>query len=193
MALLIIKKEEKTTIAVWEITESLDDFKKSIDYKNSQNFKSKKRQLQFLCTRLLLTKINKDLIINYNIFGAPEINNGQFISISHSNKLIAIIISDKKAGIDIEEISNKALKVSSKFLSSNDKIHYNDNETTLCWCAKETMFKWHQKGNISFKNDIIIQSIKYSPINNIHIEFMQNLFILKFLKINNHFLVYVCK
>ena len=193
MALLYIKKEGGTTIAVWKTTESLDDFKNSIHNKNSQNFKSKKRQLQFLCTRLLLKEVNKDLSINYNIFGAPEINNGQFISISHTDKLIAIIISDKKVGIDLEEISNKALKVKSKFLSLNDKIQYNDNETTLCWCAKETMFKWHQKGDISFKNDIIIQSIKYSPINNIHIEFMQNQFILKFLKINNHFLVYVCK
>ena len=95
MALLYIKKEEKTTIAVWKTTESLDDFKDSIHNKNIQNFKSKKRQLQFLCTRLLLKEVNKDLSINYNIFGAPEINNGQFISISHTDKLIAIIISDK--------------------------------------------------------------------------------------------------
>ena len=193
MALLTLKEEENTSIAVWEITESIDDFKNSIYYKNIQNFKSKKRQLEFLCTRLLLEEINKDLRISYNTFGAPEINNGQFISISHSDKLIAIIVSDKKVGIDIEKISNKAYKVMSKFLSLNDKIQSNDNETTLSWCAKETIFKWHQKGNISFKNDITIKSIKHSPVNNIHIEFMQNLFILKFLKINNHFLVYVCK
>ena len=193
MALLTLKEEENTSIAVWEITESLDDFKDSIYYKKIQNFKSKKRKLQFLCTRLLLNEINKDLKITYNTFGAPEINNGQFISISHSDKLITIIVSDKRVGIDIEKISNKALKVMSKFLSLDDKTQYNDNETTLSWCAKETIFKWYQKGNISFKDDIIIKSIKHSPINNIHIEFMQNLFILKFLKINNHFLVYVCK
>ena len=193
MAVFTLKEEANTLIAVWEITESLDDFKNSIYYKKIQNFKSKKRQLQFLCTRLLLKEINKDLRITYNTFGAPEINNGQFISISHSDKLITIIVSDKKVGIDIEKISNKAYKVMSKFLSLNDKTQYNDNETTLCWCAKETIFKWYQKGNISFKDDITIKSIKHSPINNIHIEFMQNLFILKFLKINNHFLVYVCK
>ena len=193
MALISLKKEANTTIAVWETTESLDDFKNNINYKDIQNFKSKKRQLEFLCTRLLLKEINKDLSVNYNRFGAPEINNGQFISISHSDTLIAIIISDKKAGIDIEKISNKALKVKSKFLSLNDKIQYNEDETILCWCAKETIFKWHQKGNINFKDDIIIQSIKHSPTNNIHIKFKQNLFILKFLKINNHFLVYVCK
>ena len=193
MALISLKKEANTTIAVWETTESLDDFKNSINYKDIQNFKSKKRQLEFLCTRLLLEEINKDLSVNYNRFGAPEINNGQFISISHTDTLIAIIISDKKAGIDIEKISNKALKVKSKFLSLNDKIQYNEDETILCWCAKETIFKWHQKGNINFKDDIIIQSIKHAPINNIHIKFKQNLFILKFLKINNHFLVYVCK
>ena len=154
--------------------------------------KVKKDNYNF-CAQDLLKEINKDLSVNYNRFGAPEINNGQFISISHTDTLIAIIISDKKVGIDLEEISNKALKVKSKFLSLNDKIQYNEDETTLCWCAKETIFKWHQKGNINFKDDIIIQSIKHAPINNIHIKFKQNLFILKFLKINNHFLVYVCK
>jgi len=193
MALLTFIKDENTSIGVWEITESLCDVKNSFRYKFIQNFKSKKRQLQFLCTRLLLKEINKDLEITYNIFGAPEINNNQFISIAHSDKLITIIISDRKVGIDIEQISNKALKVKSKFLSLNEKIKLNDNEATLAWCAKETIYKWYEKGNINFKKDIIIKSIKHTPTNNIHLEFQKNLFILKFLKINNHFLVYVCK
>jgi len=55
------------------------------------------------------------------------------------------------------------------------------------------MFKWFQKGNINFKKDIEITSIKYSPKKEINVKFRGASYILKFMKIQNHFLVYFCR
>tara|TARA_B110001454_G_scaffold160262_1_gene149669 strand:- start:120 stop:701 length:582 start_codon:yes stop_codon:yes gene_type:complete len=193
MGLIILKKERNTAIAIWEITESLNEITTHFQNQKIKKFNSKKRQLEFLCTRLLLQKINKDLEITYNKYGAPELNNNQFISISHTRKLIAIVISNKKVGVDIELISEKALKIKSKFLSENDMLELNQEESTLAWCAKESIYKWYQKSDINFKEDIKILNILKSPSNKIHIDFKNESVILDYLKINNHFLVYFCK
>ena len=192
MGLIVLNKKKNTSIAVWKITESLNEINTYFQNQTIKKFKSEKRQLEFLCTKLLIQKINRNLKITYNTNGAPELNNNQFISISHTKKLIAIIISDKKSGIDIELISNKALKVKSKFLSENDKLELNQEESTLAWCAKESIYKWYQKRNINFKQDIKILNILKSPSNKIHVDFKNESIILDYLKINNHFLVYFC-
>ena len=192
MGLIVLNKKKNTSIAVWEITKSINEINTSFQNQEIKKFKSKKRQLEFLCTRMLIQKINRNLKITYNTNGAPELNNNQFISISHTKKLIAVIISDKKSGIDIELISDKALKIKSKFLSENDTLELNQEESTLAWCAKESIYKWYQKRNINFREDIKILNILKSPSNKIHVDFKNESIILDYLKIDNHFLVYFC-
>jgi len=191
---LILKKQDKNSlISVWEINESLDEIKRHFKNQELHNFKSKKRQLEFLCTRLLLKEINPELKIEYNKFGAPELNNHNYVSISHTNKLACTIISNDKTGIDVELISGKAFKIRNRFLSKKDNVELNNKEVTLAWSAKECMFKWFQKGDINFKKDIEIRSIKYAPKQEIDVKFRDSSYVLKFMEIQNHFLVYFCK
>ena len=75
------------------------------------------------------------------------------ISISHSKKLVAIIVSELKTGIDIEIISERVLKVKNKFLSYSDNIDESQEDLTIAWSTKECIFKWHQKGNLNFKKN----------------------------------------
>ena len=193
MGLILKKEENNSLISVWEINESLDEIKHHFRNREAHNFKSKKRQLEFLCSRLLLREINPDLEIKYNKFGAPELNNHNYVSISHTNKLTCAIISNDKTGIDIELISGKAFNIKDRFLSKKDNVELNNKEVTLAWSAKECMFKWFQKGDVNFKKDIEIISIKYAPKQEINIKFRDTSYVLKFLEIQNHFLVYFCK
>ena len=191
---LILKKQDKNSlISIWEINESLDEIKSHFKNQELHNFKSRKRQLEFLCTRLLLKEINPELKIEYNKFGAPELNNHNYVSISHTNKLSCAIISNDKTGIDIELISGKAFKIRNRFLSKKDNVELNNKEVTLAWSAKECMFKWFQKGDINFKKDIEIRSIKYAPKQEIDVKFRDSSYVLKFMEIQNHFLVYFCR
>ena len=191
MGLTLINRHKNYTLGIWEITESLEEIKKSINDDNYKTYKSLKRQKEYICTRLLLTEIDCNFSITYNKWGAPTLNTNKNISISHSNNLIAIIVSKKNVAIDIEMISKKPLKIKDKFLSIFDNISHTIEETTLAWSAKETIFKLYQKGDIDYKSDIQIKEINYDE-NQITVLFKDNNIVLNYNKLNNHFLVYVC-
>ena len=193
MGLLFLKTEGKSTIAVWEITESFEDLNIKLYQNEINKFKSTKRKLEYICTRLLLNVIDEKLKISYNKYGAPILNNNKYISISHTTKLIAIVISKNKVGADLELISQKLLKIKSRFISNNDNVASNKENLTLAWSAKECVFKWHQKGNINFKEDIQINKIIKDPNFEIYTKFQNQELILNYEEINNHFLVYFCK
>ncbi len=191
MGLTLINRQKNYTLGIWEISESLEEIKKSINDDNYKLFKSLKRQKEYICTRLLLREIDPNLSITYNKWGAPTINTNKNISISHSKNIIAIIISKKNVALDIEMISKNPLKIKDKFLSIFDNISHSIEETTLAWSAKETIFKLHQKGDIDYKSDIQIKEINYDE-NQITVLFNDNNIVLNYNKLNNHFLVYVC-
>ena len=87
---------QNCTIAIWEITETLEELLQLANAISTANFNTEKRKKEWLASRLLLNEINPNCSISYNPFGAPELNNGSFISISHSKGLVAIITSKKQ-------------------------------------------------------------------------------------------------
>ena len=184
---------QNLTIAIWETKETLEELLQLSNEKTIPNFNTEKRKKEWLASRLLLNEINPNYSISYNTFGAPELNDDSYISISHSKRLVAIIVSQQKVGIDIEEISEKALKVSSKFISTNNFKLLTAEKATLIWCAKEAIYKLYQKGNLNFIKDIKIPDFKISEKGILKAEFKTELLILNYQKIHSHYLVYVCK
>ena len=190
---IINKIEEKgITIFVWKITETLEELQVIFGGLNISNYTSEKRKKEQLITRLLVTEILPNKTIIYNKFGAPELDNGQHISISHSADLVAVIISDEKTGLDIEKISEKTLRLSSKFVSEKNLINLNKEKSTLIWCLKEAIYKWDQKGGVDFIKDIIITEFTPKEYGKV-IAFLKNKKLnLNYQKINGHYLVYIC-
>jgi phosphopantetheinyl transferase len=192
MGLILLKKEKSQSLGIWEISESINKLKVLTKGVKLDQIKSQKRKLEVLAVRALLKKMCGNVKLSYNKFGAPVLDNNKKISISHSKQLVAIILSELKSSIDTEIISKRILKIKDKFISTNDNINESQEDLTIAWSTKECIFKWHQKGNLNFKDDISIKSIDHST-KKIEVSFDKNLFILNFLKINNHILVYVCK
>jgi len=190
----IIHKIEtgKNTILVWEITETLEELLDLYGNINNTNYTSKKRKKEHLISRLMLNRVCKNGTIIYNEFGAPELDNGKHLSISHSNELVTVIISETKSGIDIEQISEKTLRIASKFVSEKNLIKLNKEKATLIWCLKEAIYKWHQKGGVDFIKDIIISEFNSEEHGKVTTYFREKKLNLNYLKINNHYLVYVC-
>ena len=191
----IIKKytENNCQIAIWDLNESLTELLKLGARFDSSNFKTEKRKKDFLASRLLLNELEPNQQISYNSNGAPEISNGKHISISHSKNLVAIIISDKKVGLDIEHISEKLLKLSPKFIADSSQQDLTKEKATLIWCCKEAVFKWYQKGGVDFIKDIIMPEFTVKEKEIITIQFKNKELNLNYKKINNNYLVYVCK
>ena len=187
-----IEKKE-VSILVWKITETLEELLDLYGNINTINYTSEKRKKEHLLSRLMVNKLCENGTIIYNEFGAPELDNGKHISISHSNELVTVIISDKKSGIDIEKISEKALRIASKFVSKKNLTKLNKEKATLIWCLKEAIYKWHQKGGVDFIKDIIITEFLAKKHGKVIAYFRKKELNLNYLKINNHYLVYVCK
>lgn len=95
-------------------------------------------------------------------------------SISHSGDVAAAIISkEKTVGIDVEHISNKAKRVAHKFLKEDELAllktdpESENDQLTLAWSIKETIFKWYGLGTVDFREDIQIQSLHTDDRQNI--------------------------
>ena len=192
MGILSITEANNCKIALWEITETLKELLQLSHTISIPDFNTEKRKKEWLASRLLLNKISPNTALSYNEFGAPELNNECNISISHSKKLVAISISKQQVGLDIEEISDKVLRVSSKFISKNNLTDLTAEKATLIWSCKEAIYKWHQKGEINFIADIKLQSFLIEEKGEIKAQFKNNPLTLFYTKINSHFLVYVC-
>ena len=186
-------KNSNCIIAIWEMTESLTDLKKISENINFLEYKSDKRNKEFILTRLLIQNILPEAVLTYNKYGAPEINTNDFISISHSNNLVVIAVSKSKVGIDIEKIDDRAIKLASKFISNENIANLSIKKATLIWCCKEAIYKWHQKGNLNFKDDIKIESFDVKESGEIFANFNDNKLTLNYKEFNRHFLVYLCK
>lgn len=104
--------------------------------------------------------------IYYDEFKKPHFKEGNyFLSFSHTNNFVASIVhSEKRVGIDIEKISNKALKVAPKFLSPEEYQTLSkqiDKElyATIYWAAKEALYKLDGKKSLIFAKQIKVKGI----------------------------------
>ena len=186
-------KENNCEIGIWELSETLDYLIKKSDFSEINKITSRQRKKEILASRILLKNMYADLKIKYNKYGAPPVENNNFISISHSKKFVTIILSRIKVGIDIQEINDKALNAVSKFINLANSNQISKNEATLVWSCKECIYKWYQKGSVNFLNDIKIHSFKIKEKGKITANFKNQEFTLFYRKLQNHFLVYVCK
>lgn len=186
-------KQKCCKIAIWETHDSSFDniiLDKTIDLSKIKNIKRKK---EIFSTRLLLNELLSENSITYNLYGAPELDNNKFISISHSKNLTAIIIGNNKVGIDIESISEKALRLTPKFIAKNAHEKMSKEKATLIWCCKEAIYKWHQKGKVNFIKDIKIIPFKIQAKGELTAIFKRQKLRLYYERIDAYFLVYVCK
>ena len=191
----ILKKIEKNNciIAIWDMQESLEELMQQSINISTPDFNNEKRKKEYLVSRLLLKDIAPNTRIIYNKYGAPGLENGKHISISHSKSLVAIIFSKQKVGLDIEKISEKPLRLASKFISEDEHQNLTEEKATLIWCVKEAIFKWYQKGNVDFKKDIKIKEFEIMEKGEISCNFKGEKIIVKYRKIDNQYLAYVCR
>ena len=192
MPLLLKKEENNNTTLVWRISEPLEELISLSTNTDYSHVKSEKRKKEFLACRILLNYYNKDLKISYSENGSPNLNNHQYISVSHSGDLVCIIISDKKIGIDIEQISDKSLLLKEKFINSHH-TKLNKEKSTLIWCIKESVFKFHEIGNVDFIKDIFVPDFILKDSGEMDIKFKNNTLKSYYFKVENFYLSYVCK
>lgn len=144
---------------VFEPVDYLDQLS-AIEKERFFQFKHIKRQREFVATRILRHSIFGFKHIHYNTIGAPYIEGEGFISISHSQNVIGIAVNQNfQVGFDLENASDKAKRLHTKFLNQEERIIFDtedEMEMTKCWSAKETLYKLAGRNLIDFKKELVL-------------------------------------
>ncbi len=158
---------QSTKLAVWKITEPEDFFLEKVTIQKEITHLHKR--LQHLAGRYLLQILDPGFplnLIEISETKKPLLANGKWhFSISHCGDFAAAIISETRSvGIDVELVTPKVEAIKERFLSENElnliqnkkqELQITQHELiTLFWSAKESIFKWYGKGNLSFKNNM---------------------------------------
>lgn len=162
-----------TQIFVWKITESFEELVQETQlneksWQRLNQMKSTLHQCGFLSIRKLLkTAGYSDFDLYYDASGKPNLKDKKHISITHSFQFSAIIISDQKAGIDIEMQREKIIRIADKFVNDQELQRLKKENTleyirklTIKWGAKEAIFKIKNEAGISFKKHIQVNSFE---------------------------------
>jgi 4'-phosphopantetheinyl transferase len=200
---------EFSILGVWKIEEDLNSLLELVSLDNDEKkkyngFSSTSRKLEFLSVRALLSElIGKDAKIVYNKNNKPFLKDGsRFISISHSHKLTAILLStNEKVGIDLEYMSSNIAAIAFKFLNWREKVTKESENRRyhlyLHWCAKEALYKICDKEGISLRKNITIEPFNVNDSGEIkghvHTDKINESFDLYYSKYDNYAIVWTKK
>jgi 4'-phosphopantetheinyl transferase len=104
-------------------------------------------------------------------FGKPFFkNNTHQLSLSHSYPYVgALIHRSKSAGIDVEQIKGKLLKIAPRIMHPQELQDAGSDETKHCiyWCAKEALVKIYGKKDLTFAENLVISPFELKNKGNI--------------------------
>ena len=150
-------------LGVWKISEDEDFFKEKVNISPAIHHPHKR--LQHFAGRYLLQELYPGFpVANIQVMQSrkPYLDGHSLhFSISHCGDFVAAIVSsDRVVGIDIEEMKPKIEKVSHKFLSPAETDFIDGRHglahKTICWSAKEAVYKWYGLGGVDFKENMQI-------------------------------------
>lgn len=140
-----------TNIKVWKIQESYKELISSISLSKLTLEKLKKinsvsKRCEILSVRHLIIALGySDDDLYYNKLGKPFLKGKKNISITHSKLFSAVIISDFKVSIDVENIRDKIINISDKFIdyeySYLADLNFEKERLTFIWSIKECIYK----------------------------------------------------
>lgn len=164
-----------TKLYLWHTVEALEDLYKGLELSETcvnrlDKMKSDKMKSNFLAVRQLIKIMGynpKSLF--YNSHGKPFLEDKKKISVSHSHDYVAVIISDKEVGLDIEKLTERVLKVAYKYTNwdiNRSSMSYDNSilKLTKIWTAKESLYKTHNTPGLSLRKQINIRNFFPSDI-----------------------------
>jgi len=175
MALFLTKDlddDAHSRLGVWHITETEEELKSlssipSDELEEISFIKSESLRKQKLAVRALLDcMFDEKVYLSHHDNGKPYIeNNAVNISITHTDKYVAVILNDvDEVGIDCESLDRDFSVVEKKALSE-DEIESLDEEKrneqlAIFWCAKEAVYKKLSQYNVDFAEQIEIDHFR---------------------------------
>ena len=209
MALYLRKKlDNKAEIAVWQVTETEDELIRlssvpTDEMEEISLFRNENQRRQKLAVRALLNEVFEEkMYLNHHDNGKPYLENCVTnISITHTAKYVAIIISDDdELGIDIESLDRNFAPVEEKALSEEEIDDLDDDkkneQLAIYWCAKEAIFKRMSQSRVNFAEQIEVEKFNLKKEGELEATFIhkdeyEEDFELEYMMFDRHVLVWL--
>ena len=209
MALYLRKKlDNKAEIAVWHITETEEELIRlssvpTDEMEEISLFRNENHRRQKLAVRALLNEVFEEkMYLNHHDNGKPYLENCVTnISITHTDKYVAIIISDDdELGIDIESLDRNFAVVEQKALSEDEIDDLDDEkkneQLAIYWCAKEAIFKRMSQNRVNYAEQIEVEKFNLKKEGELEATFIhkdeyEEEFELEYMMFDRHVLVWL--
>ena len=209
MALYLRKKlDSKAEIAVWHVTETEEELIRlssvpTDEMEEISLFRNENQRRQKLAVRALLNEVFEEkMYLNHHDNGKPYLENCVTnISITHTDKYVAIIISDDdELGIDIESLDRNFAPVEEKALSEEEIDDLDDDkkneQLAIYWCAKEAIFKRMSQSRVNFAEQIEVEKFNLKKEGELEATFIhkdeyEEDFELEYMMFDRHVLVWL--
>lgn len=103
--------------------------------------------------------VASDFRIEYAASGAPQIINSDFsyISVSHSRTHVAVMLSHRACGVDIESVERNFDRVADRYISAEERaLSCEEWWPAAIWAAKEALYKMIQREGVDLRRDLRI-------------------------------------
>lgn len=158
---------DKRAWGLWRITETEQALIEQIaPYETiPDRITHEQKRLEFCVGRVLAKTLLEKLAMPFegivkDEFGKPFFKNNSInLSLSHSYPYVgALIDASKSAGIDVEQVKSKLLKIAPRILHGEELADAGTDEIkhTIYWCAKETLIKIYGKKDLTFATNLFI-------------------------------------
>jgi 4'-phosphopantetheinyl transferase EntD len=161
-----IKPSTGYYVAVVSVNFSIDYLLEHVDMCDDErirfeNITHENRKREFLGTSFAIKQLlGKEPYLLRDGNGKPHFQNLAIeLSLSHCGQSLALIMHPyHDVGIDLQEVNNKVLLVAKKFLNDEElaKVGTDREKATLYWSAKEALYKYYSRRQLSLKNDLQI-------------------------------------
>tara|TARA_B100000902_G_scaffold262285_1_gene248513 strand:+ start:34 stop:630 length:597 start_codon:yes stop_codon:yes gene_type:complete len=161
MPIIKIKKTKDYIYGLWKIEETINELLSKLspnkfEKKQLGKISHLQRKKQSISAKLILNELlQKKITILYEK-QIPYCEEHSNISISHSDKYSAVLISTEKIGIDLQKEERKIENIKTKFLHKTENIKYSLKELHYIWTAKEAIYKTIKNERCSFKENIFL-------------------------------------
>ena len=211
MALFLTKDlddDAHSRLGVWHITETEAELKAlssipSDELEEISFIKSESLRKQKLAVRALLDCMFEEKVyLSHHDNGKPYIeNNATNISITHTDKYVAVILNDlDDVGIDCESLDRDFSAVEKKALSEEeiddlDDDHRNE-QLAIYWCAKEAVYKKMSQYKVDFAEQIEVDAFRLKGEGELEATFInkdgfEEDFDLEYMTFDRHVLVWI--
>ena len=209
MALYLKKTlDNDAVIGVWQITETEEELKAlsstpTDEMEEISFIQSESLRKQRLAVRALLNELfDEKVYLSHHDNGKPYLeNNAVNISITHTQKYVAVILHDEEdVGIDIESLDRDFSAVEAKALSDEERDDLDDDrkseQLAIYWCAKEAIYKRVSVYNVDFAEQIEVERFRPRGEGELEATFIdkdgdETEFVLEYMTFDRHVLVWV--